>query len=197
MDEGIAKLEAAAEELLPKLLSLKELKPSPVVLIDGRSGSGKSTFASLMRNLVFEADRHSPKVIHMDDLYPGWEGLEAGAIYLSEQILRPLNQTGRADWQRWDWSKSQRGANDSGNGWRSFDGQNLLIVEGCGSVTEASKNLADLTIWLESPSSTRMARFLPRDGGKFKDHWNQWSAQEDDFYATHKSKQLCEIAIEN
>ena len=197
MDEGLEKLIAAAEELLPKLLSLKNLKPSPVVLIDGRSGSGKSTFASLMRNLVFEADRQSPKVIHMDDLYPGWEGLEAGALYLSEQVLRPLNQTGRADWQRWDWSKSKRGGNDSGNGWRSFDGLNLLIVEGCGSVTEASKDLAELTIWLESENSTRKTRFLSRDGGRFKEHWAQWSAQEDDFYATHKSKQLCEIVIEN
>ena len=73
----------------------------------------------------------------------------------------------------------------------------MLIVEGCGSVTEASKNLADLTIWLESERSTRKTRFLSRDGGKFKDHWNQWSAQEDDFYATHKSKEICEIVIEN
>ena len=197
MHEGLEKLTAVAEALLPKLLSLKDRKPSPVVLIDGRSGSGKSTFANLVSNLVFEADRQSPKVIHMDDLYPGWEGLGAGARYLSEQILRPLNQIGRADWQRWDWSKIQRGGNDSGNGWRSFDGRNLLIIEGCGSVTEASKKQADLTIWLESERSTRKTRFLSRDGGKFKDHWIQWSAQEDEFYATHKSKELCEIVIEN
>ena len=197
MKQSPESLLSAAQALTPGLLDIRQSKPIPVVLIDGRAGSGKSTFARLLQDQVFQETRQSPKVIHMDDLYPGWDGLAQGSLYMLENILKPIKLAGTAQWQRWDWSKSRRGGNEHGNGWRSFDGQNLLIVEGCGSVTEASKNLADLTIWLESQSSTRMARFLPRDGGKFKDHWNQWSAQEDDFYATHKSKQLCEIAIEN
>ena len=190
------KLEEAARLLLPKLLELKESNP-PIVLIDGRSGSGKSTLASLVANFVFQEDRQSPKIIHMDDLYPGWEGLEAGSLYLTEQILKPLKAKGRAEWQRWDWSNNARGGTDEGNGWRSFEGQNLLIVEGCGSITKQSRELADLAIWVESDTETRKARFLSRDGGKLADHWASWSAQEDGFYESTKSRSLASLRIEN
>ena len=191
------KLEEAASLLLPKLLELKHQSPTPVVLIDGRSGSGKSTLASLIANLVFHEDRQSPKVIHMDDLYPGWDGLEAGSLYLTEQILKPLKAKGRADWQRWDWSNNSRGGSDQGNGWRSFEGQNLLIVEGCGAITESSHELANLAIWVESDTDTRRERFLSRDGGRFADHWASWSAQEDGFYQVSKSRDLADLIIEN
>ena len=191
------KLEKAARLLLLKLLELKELNPTPIVLIDGRSGSGKSTLANLLANLVFQEDRQSPKVIHMDDVYPGWEGLEAGSLYLTQQILKPLRAEGRAEWQRWDWSHNTRGGGDEGNGWRSFEGQNLLIVEGCGSITKQSRELGDLTIWVESDTETRKARFLSRDGGKFADHWASWSAQEDGFYESTKSRSLASLRIEN
>lgn len=197
MTHAPKKLEEAARLLLPRLLEIKESNPNPIVLIDGRAGSGKSTLASLLANLVFQEDRQSPKIIHMDDLYPGWEGLEAGALYLTEQILKPLKVKGRAEWQRWDWSNNIRGGKDAGNGWRSFEGQNLLIVEGCGAISKQSRGLANLTIWVESDIETRKARFLSRDGGRFADHWASWSAQEDSFYQASRSKDLASLRIEN
>ena len=183
--------------LLPKLLELKESIAAPVVLIDGRAGSGKSTLAEILKNLVFKEEQQSPKIIHMDDLYHGWGGLEAGSLYLNEQILKPLALTGRAEWQRWDWSRGVRGGVEAGNGWRSFVGQNLLIVEGCGSVTETSKALADLTVWVESTVETRKIRFQARDQERFADQWTNWSVQEYEFYQQHKSKELCNLVVEN
>lgn len=197
MSEIPEKLVGAATLLLPKLLELKESLASPVVLIDGRAGSGKSTLAEILKNLVFKEEQQSPKVIHMDDLYPGWGGLGAGSFYLTEQILKPLTSSGRAEWQRWDWSQDARGGKDQGNGWRSFEGQNLLIVEGCGSVTEANKALAQLTIWVESDTRTRKLRFHSRDQGKFAEQWSNWSIQEDEFYQQHRSKSLCDLVAEN
>src|SRR5674476_488189 len=41
-----------------------------VVAVDGPSGAGKTDFAAAL------ADRlASPQLLHMDDLYPGWDGL--------------------------------------------------------------------------------------------------------------------------
>jgi uridine kinase len=187
----------AAQALKPRLLELRESKPTPIILIDGRAGSGKSTFARLLQDQVFQETRQSPKIIHMDDLYPGWEGLTQGSLYMVEQILKPLKQNAKAQWQRWDWTNSVRGGTDPGNGWREFDGQNLLIVEGCGAVTAQSAELADLTIWIEAPRQTRRERFEARDRGVFSNFWASWSAQEDEFYQEHRSEQLCELTVTN
>ena len=188
---------SAAQSVTPKLLDLRQSKQTPVVLIDGRAGSGKSTFARLLRDLVFQESKQSPKVIHMDDLYPGWEGLAKGSLYMVEQILKPLKLVGKAEWQRWDWKNDKRGGSDPGNGWREFDGLNLLIVEGCGSVTEQSAELADLTIWIEADRETRKGRFEARDRGVFSNFWNSWSAQEDEFFQEQRSEQLCQLTVKN
>ena len=188
---------SAAQDLKPKLLALRESKLTPIILIDGRAGSGKSTFASLLQDQVFQETGQSPKIIHMDDLYQGWEGLAQGSRYLIEQILKPLGQNTKSQWQRWDWSNSVRGGTDPGNGWREFEGQNLLIVEGCGAVTAQSAEFADLTIWIEAPRQTRKERFEGRDRGAFSNFWASWSAQEDEFYREHCSEQMCELRVTN
>ena len=133
----------------------------------------------------------------MDDLYPGWKGLAEGSLYLVEQILKPLKLSGRAQWQRWDWTTDKRGSPDPGNGWREFDGENLLIVEGCGSVTAQSAELADLTIWIESERQTRRQRFEARDRGVFSNFWNSWSVQEDEFFQEQHSEQICQLTVQN
>ena len=133
----------------------------------------------------------------MDDLYPGWEGLAQGSLYLVEQILKRMKLAGKAEWQRWDWANEERGGSDPGNGWREFDGENILIVEGCGSVTEQSAELADLTIWIEADRLARKKRFEVRDRGNFSNFWNSWSAQEDEFFQEQSSQQLCHLTVNN
>jgi uridine kinase len=166
-------------------------------LIDGRAGSGKSTFAKLLQDQVFQETKQSPKVIHMDDIYAGWEGLAQGSLYLVENILKPLKLAGKAQWQRWDWTNDKRGGSDPGNGWREFAGENMLIVEGCGSITAQSAELADLTIWIEADRETRKERFEARDRGVFSNFWNSWSDQEDAFFQEQRSEQLCQLTVNN
>ena len=197
MKQSPESLLSAAPALKPALLDLLQSKPTPVVLIDGKAGSGKSTFARLLQDQVFQETKLTPKVVHMDDLYPGWEGLAQGSFYLVEQILKPIKLAGKAQWQRWDWTKDKRGGPDAGNGWRVFDGENMLIVEGCGSVTAHSAALADLTIWIESDRRTRKTRFEARDRGVFSNYWVSWSSQEDAFFPEHRSEQLCQIIVNN
>jgi uridine kinase len=188
---------SAAQAITPRLLDLRQSMPTPVVLIDGRAGSGKSTFARLLQDQIFQETNQSPKVIHMDDLYPGWEGLAQGSTYLVEQILKPLKLSGEAQWQRWDWANGKRGGSDPGNGWRQFDGENIIIVEGCGSVTAQSAELADLSIWIEADRQTRRRRFEARDRGIFSNFWSSWSEQEDEFFQEQCSQQLYQLTVNN
>jgi uridine kinase len=198
MPRNLLSYEDALVFVYSKLEVLIQTKNTAIVLIDGRAGSGKSRFAGQLADLIFQSEKQLPKLIHMDDLYPGWDGLRAGSAYLNRSILQPIAAGKQAAWQVWDWELGRRGAaNDPANGWRSFEGGNLVLAEGCGSVSKASSELADLTIWIESDSSQRKTRFSARDRGQFDSCWTAWSIQEGEFYEQEQSSKLCEITVEN
>ena len=188
----------AVTAITKQVVSLVDKNPTPIILIDGRAASGKSSLAASLKNVLFKELEQAPRLIHMDDLYPGWEGLLLGAGYLNQQILGPLKAGKTAHWQLWDWQKGERGnADEPGNGWREFAGGTPLIVEGCGSLSRVASELADYRIWIEAPQDVRHTRWLERDGEKFNDFWHIWAAQEDEFYQQEKSKSLADLVIEN
>lgn len=155
-----------------------------IILIDGRAGSGKSTLAAKLQNNIFREGESAPRVIHMDDLYLGWTGLNEGVSYLQRMILSPLQTKGLASWQEYNWETNRR------ENWREFSGGTPLIIEGCGSINTFTSSITDLSVWLEVPEVTRKQRFIERDGEKFLQFWESWSAQELDFIAREKSPEL-------
>ena len=188
----------AVTAITKQVVSLVDKNPTPIILIDGRAASGKSSLAADLKNALFKELEQAPRLIHMDDLYPGWEGLQLGSFYLNQQVLQPLSNGKTAHWQLWDWQKAERGrADEPGNGWREFAGGTPLIVEGCGALSRVSSELAHLRVWIEAPKELRHARWIERDGEKFNDYWHIWAAQEDEFYQQQKSKQLADLVIEN
>lgn len=173
-------------------------KSTPVVIIDGRAGAGKSRFAADLLEAYFRLETRLPKTIHMDDLYPGWQGLRAGSLYLNQTILNHVAAGREAHWQVWDWSNDERGNPcETSNGWRSFEGGNLLLVEGCGALSLHSAEIADLSIWIDSDLETRRKRFSDRDQGQFDEHWHPWTIQEDQFYEAEKSRELSDLRVKN
>jgi adenylate kinase family enzyme len=160
---------------------------TPIVLIDGRAGSGKSTLADALQRQLFKDGETLPRLIHMDDLYPGWNGLAAGAEYLQRFILGPISQRTTAHWQLFDWVAGERVE------WREFSGGTPLIVEGCGALNSQSAEFAQFKVWVETPEDVRHERWLAREGND--DHWAAWAAQELDFYAREKSQALAEIKL--
>lgn len=189
-DAGLAQ---AAEHLI----SADAAGRPGLVLIDGRAGSGKSLFASRLKNEFFQATKFSPRVVQMDDLYPGWEGLAAGSTYLLERILLPLSGGGDAVWQNWDWERGRRGGSDPGNGMRTLEPGAPLIVEGCGAISRESAALASLRIWIAAETEIRRSRFSERDSGAFDEFFGIWSAQEDEFYTEQRSEELADFRIRN
>ena len=184
--------------VITKLIAnLLDQMSTPVILIDGRAGSGKSHFAAQLKQELFALSHPVPKVIAMDELYPGWEGLQSGANYLVDNILTPLSKNQPALWQQWDWSKNQRGGDDVGNGQRSFEGDNALIVEGCGSLSLRSKPFANLSIWIERPQIERKQAIKQRDGNKFDPYWDIWFSQEEEFYLANSSSSLADLLLNN
>lgn len=185
------------EFALNRVLALQESGKLPIVLIDGRAASGKSQFAKDLSEAYFQVDKQAARVIHMDDLYPGWNGLAEGSVYLLTNILLPLANSRSANWQVWNWRKNHRGAEEPGNGRREFAGGTLLIVEGCGSISRLSSAKSDFQIWIDADDAARKERFSKRDSGKFDEYFGIWSAQEDEYYERENSKQLAELIIKN
>lgn len=160
---------------------------TPVVLIDGRSASGKTTIADQLQRKLFKDGETLPRVVHMDDLYEGWNGLQAGHDLLLRQILRPVSERRRANWQQWDW------ALDARNEWREFEGGTPLIIEGCGSLSQVTAPFANLTVWLEAEDSVRQQRWVDRSGHDHDQWWPVWAAQELEFYARERSAEIADF----
>lgn len=186
-------------EAITKLaLELADQFPTPIILIDGRAGSGKSTFAQQLRDGLFRQEDAAPVIVSMDELYPGWHGLKEGSLYLERNILFPLSQAKKAHWQTWNWETEQRGnPKEPGNGWREFAAGNVLIVEGCGSLSKQSAEIATIRIWVEAEASIRRERFHDRDSGLFDEFWGVWAAQEEEFYAAERSRELADFVLTN
>lgn len=165
---------------------------APIILIDGRTGSGKTEFAQALQNQLFKSLEQAPRLISMDDLYPGWGGLSEGALYLIRQVLIPLSKNQTAYWNSYDWKLQTRVQSLS-----SFEGNTPLIVEGCGALSMASSELSDYSIWLSAPDATRKERFSARDNGAFDQYYEKWSKQEDEFYSIHRSAELANLRVEN
>lgn len=166
----------AARDLAPRLSALAgERAPAsphgeaagatrvvPVVTIDGYSGSGKSTLAAALVRLV-----NGWQVLHLDDWYPGWDGLAAGADS-ARRIAADLRAGRASSYEAWDWEHGITGATIRVP-------LAPTIIEGCGAI-EAE---ADLTIWIADPGEDeRRSRALARDGQTYAPHWRRWADQD-------------------
>lgn len=141
------------------------------LLIDGPSGAGKTTLAEQIGAAL------GIPVVHCDEFYPGWSGLEEGSRIVARDVLS-LNGPG---YWRWDWERQRRGE------WVSIDPEGDLIIEGVGAVTEASIAAARArgrvnTLWVEAAGSLRRSRALQRDPG-YAPFWDMWAAQEQEHRA--------------
>ena len=83
------------------------MSPAPVIIaIDGRSGSGKTTLAIELAARLRE--HHKVSLFHLEDIYPGWNGLAAGIERYVTTVLSPLRRGENAEWVSWDWDTALR-----------------------------------------------------------------------------------------
>ncbi|WP_426721399.1 hypothetical protein [Corynebacterium auriscanis] len=161
--------------ILRAVRQLPRGKAPLTVLIDGRSGAGKTCIAQRLKGLV------KAQLVHLDDAYPGWAGLASASKAVSTTILS--NQKSQAGYQKWDWFNSAYGP------WQPVDPHANLIVEGAGALTpetvEAARQRSGervLTVVLEAPEKTRRIRVRNRDGNP-EAWWQMWAAQENEHFA--------------
>lgn len=159
-------------------------RASTVVAIDGPSGAGKTTFAARLG-----AALRAP-VLSMDDLYPGWDGLEAGARHLVSDVLGPLAAGRAARFRTYDWRRGVPG------GWRELGRPTRLVVEGAGAGARAAAPYLALLVWIETPPPVRKERALSRDGDAYRPHWVRWQQQEIRHYVAEGTRERADVTVD-
>ena len=161
---------------------------TPIILIDGPSGAGKSSLADRLLAVWPAAGR--PRLVRMDDLYPGWDGLDAGSEAVGRDLLEPLRASGTGSWQRWNWTEHRPA------GRSVVSGHDPLVVEGCGSLSRCNAALADLTVWLQADDALRKERAIARDGAAFAAEWDRWQEQFERFVAREHPLALATLVLD-
>lgn len=179
--------ELAAERIAGWARDLPDPPPRRpgVIAVEGRSGAGKTTIAGETGRLL------GAPVLHMDDLYAGWDGLLDGVRSLGEWVLAPIAEGRPAVWRRWDWAAGAYAEEH-----RVPDGD-WLVVEGVGAGGRMLRPYLAGVVWVECPTADRKRRALARDGERYAPHWDRWARQEDAFYTADQVRETANLIIEN
>lgn len=175
-----------AETAAPAILAaaFAAAADAPRIVVDGRSGAGKSTLTAALHRL-----RPDLQVVALDMIYPGWDGLRAGADAAVSGVLAPHARGDAGRWQRWDWER------DAPAEWHEVDAARPLVVEGSGILTPASAALAHVRVWVEAPDDVRRERALARDGETYAPHWERWAAQELEHDELHRPRTWASVVV--
>jgi len=175
----------ADEVVAAALAAPPRLGPVRVVVVDGPAGSGKSTFADALAAAGADA------VLHLDDLYEGWSGLE-GSLWprLAAQVLEPLRRGRPGRYQRYDW-----GTGDFAE-WVDVPVPSLLVVEGCGSARRAADPLASVRVWVEAPPELRLERGIARDGETLRPQWGRWMGDEAAHFRLERTRERADVRLD-
>ena len=175
-------------ELIAALADLCKEKSRPVIAIDGPAGAGKTTLAHEI--FLALSNKMSVQVIHMDDLYNGWDDalgisltdtLEAiTAAYLSgvEHTIKIFN------WQLMMFDREE-----------VIVPTDYLILEGVGAAQAMVRNAGAVTYWLDIDAETGLKRVLARDGAHIEKEMRQWQIQQSVHFAKDQTRENCEFKL--
>ena len=162
------------DDLLPRIVS----GPRPyIIAVDGRSGSGKTQLADML-NFSFTAEHFAVRVLHLDSIYPGWDGLAEGTKTW-RKISRNLRNGKPANYREWDWLADAPGTENTINPAH----ETVIICEGVGAIA----GTCNVRIVVRAPDELRYRRAINRDGDMYRPHWERWAAQEEALLAAYSA----------
>lgn len=164
---------------------------SPVLLIDGPAGAGKTTLALEI------AAEHVATILHLDDFYDGWdEPFDDNFIQRVEFALNHLiDLTTQPSFTKFDWhTESFAAATMERTG-------NLIIIEGVGAGLLSSRLSSGLPsdahamIFVEIESAIGVQRVIERDGQHLSNQIQKWKDREDSIFATYDARTLADLTL--
>lgn len=161
------------------------LDDTRLVCIDGPAGSGKTTLAGEVAALASGA-----QVVHMDDLYAGWSGIEHAVTDQLDGILLPLAQGRPGAYRRFDWHA------DAFAETHVVEPGPLVVLEGVGSGTTAHAGLRTVLVWVEAPRDLRLDRGVERDGENLRGRWHAWEVAEQRVFDREQPRSHADVLVD-
>ncbi|OUM41865.1 aminodeoxychorismate synthase component I [Arthrobacter sedimenti] len=159
-----------------------------LIAIDGRSGAGKTTLAVELAALLRE--HHTVSLFHLEDIYPGWDGLGEGIARYVDRVVRPLKSGRSARWNAWDWEKGQDGPE------RTTPAAEIVLLEGVGAAAAAAHAHLDVVLWVEADEEVRRRTALERDGDTYAPFWQRWADQESTWLAADDPRVVADVVVQ-
>ena len=175
-------------QLIEALSEIARGVDQPIIAIDGPAGAGKTTLASTLSLAL--SPHMTTTVIHMDQLYPGWEGA------LGEDLTKTLTWLTACH-------KAKKPLLFSSFNWMSneFDSPklhpstHLLILEGVASAQIAIEESLATSIWLDLDPAIGYQRVIDRDGENISREMKQWLLIQEQHFAADRTKERCEFLL--
>ncbi len=170
-------------ELVVRVLAGRpaRLGRTKLVLIDGPSGAGKTTFADTLAPVL------GAEVVHTDDLLDGWGDQFTYWTRLESEVLQPIRNGGSARYQKYDWEKEKFAE------WAIVEPAEVLIVEGVGAAR--AREMASLTVFVDAPEAVRLARSMQRDGVAMQPQLDEWRRREALHFAADGTAWRADVVI--
>jgi uridine kinase len=136
-----------------------------VVAVDGRGGSGKTTFAKNIAHALGAPIVHTDDVAWHHSFFDWWP-------LLIDHILLPFKAGQSVTWTPEAWTAKGR------SGAIVVPAAPVLVVEGVSASRLELSDYIDLAVWVETDSQVAQMRCFERDGPEIKDFWFEWQASE-------------------
>ncbi len=181
-------MSASVEEVVARTLAAPAtLGGSRLVCVDGPAGSGKTTLAAAIRRAV--PREVSCRVVHLDDLYPGWDGLRAGVEHVGTAVVEPFAAGRPGRYRRYDWVAQRHGR------WVDVPLVDVLVLEGVGAGSSAYAEAITTLVWVEADEADRLARGLARDGHATREEFVRWMAAETPYLLEQGTRSRADLIL--
>ena len=159
-----------------------------LLAIDGPAGAGKTTFAAKLETELSESA--TVKVIHMDDLYNGWENALSNAL---SEILDRISTAHLANREFvikiFNWKSMQFDTEET------IVPTDYLIIEGVGAAQQIVRDSGATTYWLDIEPEIGLQRVLERDGAHIEAQMRRWQVEQDKHFARDETRENCDFKL--
>jgi uridine kinase len=159
-----------------------------LLAIDGPAGAGKTTFAAKLEAEL--SVNGTVRVIHMDDLYNGWENALSNPLSEILDRISTAHLAGREfvikifNWHTMTFDREEKIAPTD-----------YLIIEGVGAAQQIVRETGATTYWLEIEPEIGLQRVLDRDGAHIEVQMRQWQVDQEKHFARDETRENCEFKL--
>jgi Ni2+-binding GTPase involved in maturation of urease and hydrogenase len=175
-------------QLIAALLDLCSEKERPIIAIDGPAGAGKTTLAHEIYLAL--SPKMTVTVIHMDDLYDGWDhALGEDLTSVLQYLARQHRNNSSAVIKRYNWANTSFGENEV------LEPTDLLVLEGVGSGDKSLQDDLAALIWIDVDPEIGVARVISRDGPQVADEMKRWLGTQQEYFSQHSTREKADFIL--